>query len=893
MEDITEAVARMVSDSAKLRKRRDEASEHDRREFCLWVTSEKAPRSAMEAFREFDHRFSQLSDRDQESVGADKVLLFLKSVNEKGRMAILPDLEDDEGAYGLTEDWSEVEWVCRQHDARRSATTRPASGGEERAASDYALPPEESSTQTGSEELDIEALVREACGLVKAQNEAEDRSIAESGRSGSGDAEEGASLHTEDGAYAEAERDWYNGTTGEGAERATLSSCGEWTAMDEAGSYGFGTWRPETSSEEAASVLEACAIGDGVATDNDVRTEAATDMTSGGAGTLPTPILGTTAAGPSARVRPRVTDDGGGKAGNRNYEEEDRSGRRRDPSTPGPETSAVAPECGHKTGEKGGGREEAWLGESTYGKDAGPGKGTYEKTEGGARSGKEEGVKNRPDRKPTRSVIRLDIRRKKGAGPDQPTPTRKRAESAELVRPSTITEERRPKRNPIGRDRSGRGWSRHDWKPRCASHNARWEPVSTRRPSRLDEYDSVGDREWEEPSTPIRETSAVADRRKTEETAGDGEESEVEVDEATNTGFRCGETDERGHEDQTESRAATTTKEEELEADAEVGTTASEGREAKHALRPAEGQETSMHPEERQRVTDDDGRVKPSRGKRGTKDGAARHQGRRHGPSAIGMSGESCLGKRRRCVENGGLRTGKRKRGVTKDVRGQAGQEGVPRDGAATSEVAEDSEAESTDAEVGEATYLFERVRGAERNTKRVMGSSKDRSTSTHSEGNIDVRGKPTEGKSGAERVGTPRCATRKGRNPACDRRDRERVRRIYEAGKGRATGSATACGRTERGGKRGHRVWRIGWSQRFGDEHRIWWIGWSRRFETIRRRWWTGRRRWFVWTGWACSKWKTKPGKPTRMLRTRLIASTENLTFFPLCFGTYRWMCG
>ena len=30
---------------------------------------------------------------------------------------------------------------------------------------------------------------------------------------------------------------------------------------------------------------------------------------------------------------------------------------------------------------------------------------------------------------------------------------------------------------------------------------------------------------------------------------------------------------------------------------------------------------------------------------------------------------------------------------------------------------------------------------------------------------------------------------------------------------------------------------------------------------------------------------------KPTRMLRTRLIASTENLTFSP--FGTYRWMCG
>ena len=33
----------------------------------------------------------------------------------------------------------------------------------------------------------------------------------------------------------------------EGAEQATLSTCGEWTAMDKAGNDGFGTWRPESS----------------------------------------------------------------------------------------------------------------------------------------------------------------------------------------------------------------------------------------------------------------------------------------------------------------------------------------------------------------------------------------------------------------------------------------------------------------------------------------------------------------------------------------------------------------------------------------------------------------------------------------------------------------------
>ena len=61
-------------------------------------------------------------------------------------------------------------------------------------------------------------------------------------------------------------------------------------------------------------------------------------------------------------MRPRETDGGGGKAGNQNGEEEVRSGRRRDPSTPGPETSAVASERGHKTGEMGGGREDEMPG---------------------------------------------------------------------------------------------------------------------------------------------------------------------------------------------------------------------------------------------------------------------------------------------------------------------------------------------------------------------------------------------------------------------------------------------------------------------------------------------------------------------------------------------------
>ena len=50
------------------------------------------------------------------------------------------------------------------------------------------------------------------------------------------------------------------------------------------------------------------------------------------------------------------------------------------------------------------------------------------------------------------------------------------------------------------------------------------------RPSRHDDYGSVEDREREEPSTPILKTLAVVDQRKTEETVGSGEESEVEAE---------------------------------------------------------------------------------------------------------------------------------------------------------------------------------------------------------------------------------------------------------------------------------------------------------------------------------------------------------------------------
>ena len=83
--------------------------------------------------------------------------------------------------------------------------------------------------------------------------------------------------------------------------------------MDEAGGYGagsatsrvgvsFGTRLPETFYEDFTTIIKACEIEE-------------EEETSGSATTLHAPVLETPAVGPSARVRPRVMNGGGGKAG--------------------------------------------------------------------------------------------------------------------------------------------------------------------------------------------------------------------------------------------------------------------------------------------------------------------------------------------------------------------------------------------------------------------------------------------------------------------------------------------------------------------------------------------------------------------------------------------------
>ena len=45
-------------------------------------------------------------------MGADKVMLFVRSIDLVERKAIGIELEEDDGANGLTEDWSKVGRVC-------------------------------------------------------------------------------------------------------------------------------------------------------------------------------------------------------------------------------------------------------------------------------------------------------------------------------------------------------------------------------------------------------------------------------------------------------------------------------------------------------------------------------------------------------------------------------------------------------------------------------------------------------------------------------------------------------------------------------------------------------------------------------------------------------------
>mgnify|MGYP000468106441 FL=1 len=113
-----------------------------------------------------------------------------------------------------------------------------------------------------------------------------------------------------------------------------------------------------------------------------------------------------------------------------------------------------------------------------------------------------------------------------------------------------------------------------------------------------DEYDSVGDRDREGPSTPILENFPVLEQHNPEEMEGGGERSVVEADEDAETCIRCRMTDEWLQEGRSGSKGTTTTKG--VEADAGIGSTMREGQNTTLSMLSLEVQGTSMHSEEPQ-----------------------------------------------------------------------------------------------------------------------------------------------------------------------------------------------------------------------------------------------------------------------------------------------------
>ena len=55
---------------------------------------------------------------------ADKVLLFVRSIDRAELEAIGIELEEDDGANGLTKDWSKVKRICRRLDEEHSTRAK-------------------------------------------------------------------------------------------------------------------------------------------------------------------------------------------------------------------------------------------------------------------------------------------------------------------------------------------------------------------------------------------------------------------------------------------------------------------------------------------------------------------------------------------------------------------------------------------------------------------------------------------------------------------------------------------------------------------------------------------------------------------------------------------------
>ena len=177
----------------------------------------KTHRGAMKAFKEFERRFARLPEREQRLMGADKVLLFVRSIDQAEWEAIEIELGDDDGVNGLTEDWLEVERVCHRLDAERSGRAKG------KARDDAPSQQEEGARRRESVRLSLEARTEEAYADLKVMVEEEEKSWL---RTKAGDTGLIGIPEETNVAYDMAE-ERYIGTTGRGAEQDTLSTTRE------------------------------------------------------------------------------------------------------------------------------------------------------------------------------------------------------------------------------------------------------------------------------------------------------------------------------------------------------------------------------------------------------------------------------------------------------------------------------------------------------------------------------------------------------------------------------------------------------------------------------------------------------------------------------------------
>ena len=90
---------------------RDKRDEVDASSIGGWH-QRRPTRSMTQASLEFEHHFSQLLEVERSLVGMDKVLFFMKTIDQREMMAIGIEQKDNDCANCLTEDWAEIERVC-------------------------------------------------------------------------------------------------------------------------------------------------------------------------------------------------------------------------------------------------------------------------------------------------------------------------------------------------------------------------------------------------------------------------------------------------------------------------------------------------------------------------------------------------------------------------------------------------------------------------------------------------------------------------------------------------------------------------------------------------------------------------------------------------------------